>query len=60
MNTIGIKKQIVEIGIDRPNEVIDVVADIKKIESELNWHPQITFRKGIEECAKFYKNMKLF
>jgi nucleoside-diphosphate-sugar epimerase len=57
MKTAGINKEIIESGITRPNEIMDVVADIRKIKNELNWHPKIKFEKGIEKCIKFHKKI---
>ena len=58
METAGINKQIIETGITRPNEIMDVVADIKKIKNELNWHPKIKFKNGIEKCLNSHKKIE--
>jgi nucleoside-diphosphate-sugar epimerase len=57
MKTAGIKKEIIESGLARQNEIMDVVADIRKIKNELNWHPKINFEKGIAKCINFYKKV---
>jgi nucleoside-diphosphate-sugar epimerase len=36
----------------RPNEVMDTVADIRKIKSLLNWQPEIDLTSGIVEMLK--------
>jgi nucleoside-diphosphate-sugar epimerase len=58
METSGINKEIVESGKSRPNEIMDVVADIRKIKKELNWHPKIEFKEGIEKCLRFHKRIR--
>ena len=32
----------------RPNEVMDTIADIRKIKNELNWTPQIDIIEGLK------------
>lgn len=36
----------------RSNELLDVVADISKVGNELGWHPQYSFREGIENMIR--------
>ncbi len=36
----------------RKNEILDVVADISKIKSELNWHPILSFQEGIKKTIE--------
>lgn len=55
MKATGINKEINEIGTTRPHEIMDVVADNRKIKNELNWNPKIKFEKGITKCINFYK-----
>lgn len=57
MKIAGINKEIIETGDTRPNEIMDVVADIRKIKCELNWYPKINFEKGIEKCIEFHKRI---
>ncbi len=33
----------------RPNEVMDTIADISKIKSELNWQPKISIQEGLKK-----------
>lgn len=42
------QKEIVCDNVTRTNELMDVVADISKAGSELRWHPEYSFRAGIE------------
>lgn len=36
----------------RPNDVLDTVADITKIENELNWIPKISIQEGLRRMVK--------
>lgn len=36
----------------RPNDVLDTVADITKIETELNWKPKISIQAGLRKMVK--------
>ncbi len=36
----------------RPNDVLDTVADITKIETELNWKPKISIQEGLRRMVK--------
>jgi len=38
------------LGEQRPNEVLDTVADITKAGELLNWVPRFSFREGIQSC----------
>ena len=38
-------------GEQRPNEVLDTVADITKARDLLNWKPNVFFEKGIQHCC---------
>lgn len=40
---------------ERPNEILDVVADISKAKQELNWEPKYSFEDGIREILKDIK-----
>ena len=44
----GTQKNIVCDNKARVNELVDVVADITKAKNELGWHPDYSFRAGIE------------
>ena len=53
-SAIGDKKQIIDKKQVRPNEVFDVVADISKIKSELNWEPKTSFEEGIKKTVSAF------
>lgn len=36
----------------RPNEVMDTIADISKIQQTLDWAPEISLRRGLEKLMK--------
>jgi UDP-glucose 4-epimerase len=44
----GTNKAILSSGTERKNEVMDVRADISKIEKELNWQPKISIQEGLK------------
>jgi nucleoside-diphosphate-sugar epimerase len=44
----GTKKKVVCDNAVRPNELMDVVADVSKAGKELGWHSRFSFRAGIE------------
>lgn len=48
----GTHKEIVCDNTVRSNELMDVVADISKARNELGWHPQYSFREGIENMIR--------
>lgn len=43
--------EVVFTGEQRPNEVLDTVADITKARNLLNWNPEVFFKKGIQYCC---------
>jgi nucleoside-diphosphate-sugar epimerase len=45
----AVQKEIICESVERPNELMDVVADISKAANELQWYPKYSFRQGIEE-----------
>jgi nucleoside-diphosphate-sugar epimerase len=51
-NVAGTNKQIFSEDKERKNEVMSIVADIKKTEKHLNWMPIYSFKDGIEEILK--------
>lgn len=50
-SAIGETIQVIEKKQPRKNEVFNVVADISKIKSELDWSPSITFSEGIRRTV---------
>lgn len=46
----GKEKPVRNMGMERPNEVFDLFADISKISRELKWEPETGFREGIGKC----------
>jgi nucleoside-diphosphate-sugar epimerase len=36
----------------RPNDVMDTIADIRKIKAELNWQPTVSIHDGLEKMIK--------
>jgi GDP-D-mannose dehydratase len=47
-----VHKQIVDKKQIRTNEILDVVADIKKTKTELSWEPKTNFNEGIKKLLK--------
>jgi nucleoside-diphosphate-sugar epimerase len=45
-----IDKPVKSLGVERQNEILDVRADIAKIEKELGWNPLIPLEEGIRRC----------
>jgi nucleoside-diphosphate-sugar epimerase len=45
----GKKKKVRETGIQRPNEIYDLYADIKRYQ-KLGWAPSIDIQEGLERC----------
>jgi len=43
----GSRKKVVSKNIRRKNEILDVVADIRKVKKELSWRPKTSFCDGI-------------
>lgn len=44
----GTGKRVVSSGVERPQEIMDVVADISRARRELHWEPRVGFEEGIE------------
>jgi len=38
----------------RKNDVLDVCANISKMNSHFNWKPQVTLKKGLKITYKYY------
>jgi len=53
----GKNKPLRNKGLERPNEIFDLYADISKISHELNWIPQIGLHEGIIRCTRMNDNL---
>jgi nucleoside-diphosphate-sugar epimerase len=51
-------KKIISEKEERNNEIMNVVADIKKAEENLDWEPKYSFEDGIKEILEDFKNEK--
>ena len=45
----GTKKNVISRNLIRPEEIIDVIADISRAKIDLGWHPKYSFQDGIAE-----------
>ena len=45
----GRRKPLHVTGPVRPNEILDVVADVSRAEAALGWRPRISFDEGLQE-----------
>ncbi len=52
MSAANIWKRVVVEAHGRKNEVMDIVADTRKIRTELGWAPKFSFQEGIGEIVK--------
>lgn len=52
MNVFEQKKQIVSLNERRNGEIMDTVADVSKIERELNWRPQFDLESGLQKIKQ--------
>jgi UDP-glucose 4-epimerase len=43
----GIRKPVVSADVERPGEIMDVVADTSRAAAELNWRPSTSMADGI-------------
>jgi nucleoside-diphosphate-sugar epimerase len=50
LRATNINKPIQDKGLERPNEIFDLYADISKISEKLNWKPLTSIQKGIMRC----------
>jgi len=55
LGSAGIKKPYRSLNNERQNEIWDVYVNIAKATTILNWNPQTTFIKGIQQCIDEYK-----
>ena len=49
-NLAGRRKPLLVSGPVRPNEILDVVADISRATASLGWRPRISFDEGLQEA----------
>jgi nucleoside-diphosphate-sugar epimerase len=54
MEYTGIRKEYRSREERRPNEILDLYADISKADSDLGWRPQVSFEEGIRRCLADY------
>ena len=54
----GTKKEIISEKQERPNEIMNVIADITKAKYELGWEPKFSFEKGIKYIIEDLNNVK--
>ncbi len=47
----GSNKPVKEKGVNRPNEIFDLYADISKARRDFNWSPVTPFESGVEQCV---------
>lgn len=55
---VGTNKKIISEKQERKNEIMNVIADIKKAKEDLNWKPIYGFEDGIVEILKEIKHAK--
>jgi nucleoside-diphosphate-sugar epimerase len=51
----GRRKTLVDSGQQRPQEVMDVIADIRRAEADLGWRPRVSMQQGIAEIVRSYQ-----
>ena len=51
-DVLGEEKKIIDKNQPRVNEIMDIIADTKKIRTELAWQPKISFEEGIRKTLK--------
>jgi len=56
LDITGISKPIRDLGLERPNEIFDLFADISKITEKLKWQPKIKIHDGIAMCTNYNNN----
>ena len=47
---------VVDKGLDRPNEIMDTVADISKAKRALGWKPKVNIDEGLKKTYEWFKN----
>ena len=53
----GKNKPVRNKGLERPNEIFDLYADISRISRELNWKPRTGIREGMTKCIRGNGNL---
>lgn len=59
IETSGKKVKFIDEGIERPNDIMDTVADITKINNELGWSPKVSIDEGLEKTYSWFLNHHL-
>lgn len=54
MKIAGINKEYRGKGNFRPNEILDLYADIRNARAELGWQPVVSFEAGLKNCILSY------
>jgi nucleoside-diphosphate-sugar epimerase len=55
MELAGVRKEIQSAAHPRPDEVLDVVADISKAARELSWEPRISLQDGLRDTMEWFE-----
>lgn len=55
LNKLGKSEKLIKFVGDRPGHDVRYGIDASKITNELNWHPKIDFKEGIDRTINFYK-----
>jgi nucleoside-diphosphate-sugar epimerase len=55
MALTGISKEVLCRNVVRPNEILDLYADIRKAGRDLGWEPRVPFEKGLENCIRDHR-----
>ena len=54
IKNLGKSEKLIEYVKDRPGHDWRYALDVKKIKTELGWHPKISFREGLIDTVKWY------
>ncbi|MBX7240370.1 MAG: dTDP-glucose 4,6-dehydratase [Bacteroidia bacterium] len=54
----GTSEKLIQYVTDRPGHDLRYAIDPTKLETELDWHPSVTFEQGLEETVEWYLNNK--
>jgi nucleoside-diphosphate-sugar epimerase len=55
---VGKDLPIIDKGLDRPNEIMDTVADISKVKKELGWKPKTDINEGLKKTYEWFKDWR--